>query len=54
VSKRDRRVSLRDIVRGLDAGHKESAIQANAKAAQLQSLVDALDRTFSTPRAKSK
>ena len=31
---------------GLDAGQKESAIEANAKAAQLQSLVDALDRPF--------
>jgi flagellar assembly protein FliH len=31
---------------GLDAGHKESAIQANAKVAQLQSLVDALDKPF--------
>lgn len=31
---------------GLEAGRKESNIQANAKIAQLQSLVDALDRPF--------
>ena len=31
---------------GLEAGRKESEIQANAKVAQLQSLVDALDRPF--------
>ena len=31
---------------GLEAGKKESEIQANAKVAQLQSLVDALDRPF--------
>ena len=31
---------------GLEAGHKESEIQANAKVVQLQSLVDALDRPF--------
>ena len=31
---------------GLEAGQKESEIQANAKVAQLQSLVDALDRPF--------
>ena len=31
---------------GLEAGRKESNIQANAKVAQLQSLVDALDRPF--------
>lgn len=37
---------------GLDAGHKESAIQANAKAAQLQSLVDALDRPFQRQELK--
>lgn len=37
---------------GLDAGHKESLIQANAKAAQLQSLVDALDRPFQRQELK--
>ena len=31
---------------GLEAGQKESEIQANAKVAQLQSLIDALDRPF--------
>ena len=31
---------------GLEAGQKESEIQANAKVAQLQSLVNALDRPF--------
>jgi len=31
---------------GLEAGRKESNIQANAKIAQLQSLVDALDKPF--------
>ena len=33
-------------IEGLEAGQKESEIQANAKVAQLQSLVDALDRPF--------
>ena len=37
---------------GLEAGQKESEIQANAKIAQLQSLVDALDRPFHNTELK--